>query len=70
MNQELLDVQARFRKGGGTRDEIANICWITEKAREFQKNNYFFIDYAKVFEWILKTMENSSRDKNTRQSYL
>ena len=70
MNQELLDVQARFRKGGGTRDEIANICWITEKAREFQKNNYFFIDYAKVFVWISKTMENSSRDKNTRQSYL
>ena len=41
MNCELLDVQARLRKGRGTRDQIANICWITEKAREFQKNMYF-----------------------------
>ena len=41
VNQELLDVQAEFRKGRGTRDQIANICWITEKAREFQKNIYF-----------------------------
>ena len=49
-NCELPDVQAGFRKGRGTRDQIANICWITEKAREFQKNIYFcFIDYAKVF---------------------
>ena len=47
---ELLDVQAGFRKGTGTRDQIANICWIIEKAREFQKNIYFsFIDYAKAF---------------------
>jgi len=50
MNRELPDVQARFRKGRGTRDQIANICWIIEKAREFQKNIYFCcIDYAKAF---------------------
>ena len=50
MNRELLGVQAGFRKGRGTRDEIANICWIIEKAREFQKIIYFcFIDYAKAF---------------------
>ena len=53
MNQELPDVQAGFRKGRGTRDQIANIFWIIEKAREFQKNIYFcFIDYAKAFVWI------------------
>ena len=54
MNQELLDVQAGFRKGRGTRDQMANICWIIKKAREFQKNNYFcFIDYAKdLTVWI------------------
>ena len=52
---ELPDVQAGFRKGKGTTDQIANICWIIEKAREFQKNIYFcFIDYAKVFVWITK----------------
>ena len=51
MNRELPDVQAGFRKGRGTRDQIANICWIMEKAREFQKNIYFcFIDYAKAFD--------------------
>ena len=51
MNHELPDVQAGFRKGRGTRDQIANICWIIEKAREFQKNIYFcFIDYAKAFD--------------------
>ena len=50
MNCELPDVQAGFRKGRGTRDQIANICWIIEKAREFQKNIYFcFTDYAKAF---------------------
>ena len=50
VNCELPDVQAGFRKGRGTRDQIANICWIIEKAREFQKNIYFcFIDYAKAF---------------------
>ena len=53
MNQELPDVQAGFRKGTGARDQIANICWIIEKARQFQKNIYFcFIDYTKDFEWI------------------
>ena len=53
MNRELPDVQAGFRKGRGTSDQIANIRWTIEKAREFQKNIYFyFIDYAKVFAWI------------------
>ena len=53
MNHELLDVQAGFRKGRGTRDQIANICWIIEKAREFQKNIYFcFTDYAKAFDCV------------------
>ena len=52
MDQELPDVQAGFRKGRGTRDQIANICWIIEKGREFQKNIYFcFIDYAKFFDY-------------------
>ena len=51
MNHELPDVPAEFREGRGTRDQIANICWITKKAREFQKNIYFyFIDYAKTFD--------------------
>ena len=53
VNCELPDVQAGFRKGRGTRNQIANINWLIEKAREFQKNIYFcFIDYAKVFVWI------------------
>ena len=53
MNRELPDVQAGFRKGRGTRDQIANICWIMEKAREFQNNIYFcFIDYAKAFDCV------------------
>ena len=53
VNRELPDVQADFRKGRGTRDQIANICWITEKAREFQKNIYFcFINYAKAFDCV------------------
>ena len=53
MNQELPDVQAGFRKGRGSRDQIANICWIMEKVREFQKNIYFcFIDYAKAFHCV------------------
>ena len=51
VNHELPDVPAGFRKGRGTRDQIANICWIIEKSREFQKN-ICFIDYAKVFVWI------------------
>ena len=53
VNHELPDVQAGFRKGRGTRDQIANICWIIEKAREFQKNIYFcFIDYDKAFDYV------------------
>ena len=53
VNQELSDVQGGFRKGRGTRDQIDNICWIIEKAREFQKNIYFcFIDYTKAFECV------------------
>ena len=53
MNHELPDVQAGFRKGRGTRDQIANILWIMEKAREFQKNIYFcFIEYAKAFDCV------------------
>ena len=53
VNHELPDVQAGFRKGRGTRDQIANICWIIKKAREFQKNIYFcFIDYAKAFDCV------------------
>ena len=53
MNYELPDVQAGFRKGRGTRDQIANICWINKKAREFQKNIYFcFTNYAKDFDYV------------------
>ena len=53
MNRKLPDVQVGFRKGRGTRDQVANICWIIEKAREFQKNIYFcFIDYAKAFDCL------------------
>ena len=53
VNRELPDVQAGFRKGRGTRDQIANICWIMQKGREFQKNIYFcFIDYAKAFDCV------------------
>ena len=62
VNCKLPDVQAGFRKGRGTRDQIANLCWIMEKAREFQKNIYFcFIDYAKDFDLCgsQKTVENS-----------
>ena len=68
MNHELPDVQAGFRKGRGTRDQIANICWIMEKAREFQKNIYCcFIDYAKAFDCVdHNKLENSERDGNTR----
>ena len=63
MNHEIPDVQAGFKKGRGTRYQIANICWIIEKAREFQENIYFwFIDYAKAFDCV----ENSERDGNTR----
>ena len=68
MNHELPDVQAGFRKGRGTRDQVANICWIIEKARAFQKNIYFcFIDYAKAFDCMdHNKLENSERDGNTR----
>ena len=68
VNHELPDVQAGFRKGRRTRDQIANIRWIMEKAREFQKNIYFcFIDYAKSFDCVdHKKLENSERDGNTR----
>ena len=53
MNHEAPDLQAEFRKGRGTRDQIANICWIIKKAREFQKNIYFcFIDYAKALDCV------------------
>ena len=52
MNCELPDVQAGFRKGRGTRDQIANICWMIKKAREFQKNIWNFIDYAKAFDCV------------------
>ena len=69
VNRQLPDVQAGFRKD---RDQIANICWIIEKAREFQKNIYFyFIDYAKAFDCVgHNKLENSSRDGNTRPPYL
>ena len=69
MNCEHPDVQAGFRKGRGTRDQIANIHWIMEEVREFQKNIYFcFIDYAKAFGCVDRNkLENSERDGNTRQ---
>ena len=68
VNCELLDIQAGFREGRGTRNQIATIRWIIEKARKFQKNIYFcFIDYAKAFDYLdLNKLENSSRDGNTR----
>ena len=67
-NCELPDVQAGFRKGRGTRDQIANIHWIMEKAREFQKNIYFcFIDYVKAFDWVdHNKLWKILRDGNTR----
>ena len=68
VNHEFPDVQVGFRRGRGTRDQIGNIRWIMEKAREFQKNIYFcFIDYAKAFDCMdHNIVENSSRDGNTR----
>ena len=68
VNREPPYVQAGFRKGRGTRGQIANICWIIKKAREFQKNIYFcFIDYAKAFDCVAHNkLENSERDGNTR----
>ena len=79
VNCELPDVQAGFRKGRGTRDQIANICWIIEKAREFQKNIYFcFIDYAKGFDcvdhnklWkVLKEMEHQTTWPASWETYM
>ena len=72
VNQELPDVQVAFRKRRGTRDQIANIRWIIEKARDFQENIYFcFIDYAKAFDCVdPHKLENSSRNGNTRPSDL
>ena len=68
VNRELPDVQAGFRKGRGTRDQIANIRWIIKKARKFQKTIYFcFIDYTKAFDWVdHNKLKNSERDGNTR----
>ena len=68
VNPELPDVQAGFRKGRGTRNQIANIHWIIKKAREFQENIYFcFTDYAKACDCVdHKKLENSSRDGNIR----
>ena len=71
VNWELPDVQAEFRKGRGTRDQIANIHWIIEKAREFRKNIYF-INYAKVFDCVdhNQLWKFLARDGNTRPPYL
>ena len=68
VNQELADVQAGFRKSRGTRDQIASIHWIIEKAREFQKNiNFCFIDYTNAFDCVdHNKLENSSGDGNAR----
>ena len=72
INCEIPYVQAGFRKGRGTRDQIANIHWIIEKAREFQKNIYFcFIDYVKAFDCVdHNKLWKTYRDGNTRPSYL
>ena len=68
VNHELPDVQAGFRKGRGNRDQIANICCIIEKAREFQENIYFcFVEYAKAFDCVSQnTLGNFERDGNTK----
>jgi len=67
VNQELSDAQTGFRKGRGTRDQIANIHWIIEKAREFQKNNYFFFtDYVKAFEYVDHNKLLQVLNENTR----
>ena len=68
VNHELPDVQIGFRKGRGTRDQIANIHWVIEKVRDFQKNIYFlFIDYNKTFDCVdHNKLKNSERDGNTR----
>ena len=70
VNRKLADVQAKFRKGRGTRDQIANIRWIIEKARELQEN-LCFIEYVKAFDCVDDNkLENSERDVNTRPPYL
>ena len=71
MHHELPDVQAGFRKGRGIRDQIVNICWIIKKAREFQKNIYFyFIDYAKAFDCVdHNKLENSERDEDYQTTW-
>ena len=68
VNRDLPDVQAGFRKGRGTIDQIANICWIIERTRKFRKNICFcFIDYAKAFDYVdHNKLESSERDGNTR----
>ena len=72
VNHELPYVQAGFRKGRATRDQISGICWIIKKTRKFKKNIYFcFIDYAKAFDCVdHNKLENSSRVGNTRPPYL
>ena len=74
MNRELPDAQAGFRKGGGTKDQIANICWIIENTREFQKDIYFcFIDYAKAFDrvdYLMVTLQVSALKAFSRKGVL
>ena len=68
MTCELPDIQAGFRKGRGTRDQVANICWITEKAREFQNNIYFcFIDYAKAFDSVCVCVCARERERERKR---
>ena len=71
MNHEIPDIQDGFRKGRGTRDQIATVIWIIKKAKEFQKNIYFcFIDYAKPFDCVdHRKLENPSRDGNTLPAF-
>ena len=70
VNRELPDVQAGFRKGRGTRDQVTNIHWITEKARKFQKN-ICFTDYTKAFDCVdHNKLKNSETDRNTRPHHL
>ena len=71
MNHELPDVQAGFGKGRGTRDQIANICWIIEKAREYQKSIYFyFIDYSKTFDFEDHNRLVPNQERSTSRLYI